>query len=81
EKNKKVMPFETIETINKEIIFDVISVYAKRLSETPEDLTALTKLAYSYAALGEKSRESLTWKRILALDSENETARKKLNYK
>lgn len=75
EKNKKSLP---VETINKEIVFDIISVYMKHLDEEPGDLTALKKLAYAYDAIGEKKREFTIWKRILTLYPEDETAKKKL---
>lgn len=75
EKNKKSLP---VETINKEIVFDIISVYMKHLDEEPGDLTALKKLAYAYDAIGEKKREFTIWKRILILYPEDETAKKKL---
>lgn len=68
----------SIGIINNEIIFDLISVYAKQLSENPQDIKILTKLAYAYEAIGEKKRELLTWQKILALEPENETAKKGL---
>ncbi|MDR2425681.1 MAG: DUF4919 domain-containing protein [Endomicrobium sp.] len=78
EKNNKNLQFDIV---NKEIILDIISVYVKRLSDSPKDLTILTKLAYSYEAFGEKNRELLTWEKILSLDPANETAQKKLKFK
>jgi tetratricopeptide (TPR) repeat protein len=78
EQNKKVLP---VATVNHEIIFDLISIYIKHLSENPKDIAVLTKLAYAYEALGEKNRELLIWKRVLDLAPENEAAKKRLGIK
>lgn len=77
-KKKRKIPSNSI---NKEIIFDVISYYRKGLSETPDNTELLTKTGYAFEALGEKNRASAIWKRILALDPGNETAKKRLNAK
>lgn len=80
EKNRKPLPVP-VETIDKEIIFDIISIYMKRLDENPEDLATLKKLACAYDTIGEKKREFIIWKRILTLYPEDETAKKRLQLK
>lgn len=78
EKRKISIPEETID---KEIIFDIISVYTKRLAENSDDVRTLIKLAHAYESIKEKNREFIIWKRVLALEPENEEAKKKLNIK
>ncbi|MCL2145279.1 MAG: hypothetical protein FWH43_07320 [Endomicrobia bacterium] len=78
EKKKKIIHAEHID---KEIIFDVISIYNKRLSEQPENIMTLIKLANAYEIIGEKNREFLTWKKVLAIDPENEAAKERIDAK
>jgi tetratricopeptide (TPR) repeat protein len=78
EQKRKQLPFKTI---NHELAFDLISIYTKQLSENPDNLPVLTKLAYAYEAIGEKNRALVIWKKILDMDTENETAKKMLNAK
>ncbi|MCL1971614.1 MAG: hypothetical protein FWG57_01320 [Endomicrobia bacterium] len=70
-----------IESEDKEVLFDAIASYNKRLAEQPEDVIILTKLAVAYKTLGENNRASLTRKRILALNQKNRTVKEGVNVK
>ena len=76
EKKKKSIQ---IEFTDQGILFDVISLYYKRLAEQPEDILTLTKLAHVYKTLGEKNRERMTWEKILVFDPENKAAKERFN--
>ena len=68
-----------VEPADKEILFDAIAFYNKRLAEHPEDVIILAKLAIAYKTLGESNRAFMTRRKILTLNSKNRTIKEGLN--
>lgn len=57
--------------IRREILTDAASFYTKIIAEKPDNISALTKIAYVFEEMGEKNRYDKTQSKIDALKKKN----------